>query len=181
VYPRTDAVVITLVQTGDGQRVLLGRGAAFPPRFYSCLAGFVEPGESLEEAAAREVREEAGVAVTHVTYFGSQPWPLGRGVFGQVMVAFTATAADGAATPPLAVDATELEDARWVTRAEVAGVLQRWYGEGAGAGAGAGAGGGDGDGGAVRFVLPGPFAIAHQLLKAWARGEVPPGGAAPRL
>jgi NAD+ diphosphatase len=110
-YPRVDPAVIMLVHDGaDG--VLLGRKAEWPEGRYSILAGFVEPGESLEQAVAREVAEETGVAVRDVTYLGSQPWPFPS----SLMLGFMAVADAGAAVVP---DLAELEDARWFSRAEL--------------------------------------------------------------
>ncbi len=106
-FPRTDPVVIMLVS--DGERCLLGRQAAWPRGFHSALAGFVEPGESLEEAVAREVFEETGVRVREVRYHSSQPWPFP----GSLMLGFHAEAA----TTELKVNRDELEDARWFDRA----------------------------------------------------------------
>jgi hypothetical protein len=91
-YPRTDPVVISVVISRDGNRVLLGRQPAFPPGFYSCLAGYLEAGESIEEAVRREVWEETRVRVGAVRYYASQPWPLARGAFGQVMIGCVAVA-----------------------------------------------------------------------------------------
>jgi NAD+ diphosphatase len=108
-HPRTDPVVIMLVI--DGDRALLGRQAQWPTGRYSALAGFVEPGESLEEAVAREVREEAGVQVADVRYRSSQPWPFPT----SLMLGFTARWAGGEA----AVRDDELEDVGWFTRAAI--------------------------------------------------------------
>jgi NAD+ diphosphatase len=109
-HPRTDPVVITLVHDAD-ERVLLGRQPTWPPGRYSCLAGFVEPGESLEEAVVREIGEEAGVAVSDVRYRSSQPWPFPA----SLMLGFEAAYAGGEAN----TYDHELEDVRWVTRAEL--------------------------------------------------------------
>jgi NAD+ diphosphatase len=108
-HPRTDPVVIMLVV--DGDRVLLGRQASWPPGRYSALAGFVEPGETLEAAVAREVVEESGIVVRDVRYVASQPWPFPI----SLMLGFEATYASGAITR----GDQELEDVRWFTRAEV--------------------------------------------------------------
>jgi NAD+ diphosphatase len=108
-FPRIDPAIIVLVS--DGERALLGRQASWPPRRYSTIAGFVEPGESLEDAVVREVAEETGVAVTEVRYDSSQPWPFPS----SVMLGFKARA-----RPDSEVRiGGELEDARWFTRAQV--------------------------------------------------------------
>jgi NAD+ diphosphatase len=136
-FPRVDPVVIMLAEHQG--RVLLARQPRYPPHRYSALAGFVEPGESIEEAVARELAEEAGIEASEVRYVASQPWPFP----GQLMIACTATAASDA----LRLDRNELEDAFWASRAEVAAALA-------------------GEAGA-RFLAPPPFAIAHTLLKHW--------------
>ncbi|KQM31348.1 NAD(+) diphosphatase [Sphingomonas sp. Leaf10] len=136
-FPRTDPVVIMAVEHGD--RVLLGRQPSWPPGRYSTLAGFVEVGESIEEAVAREVFEEAGVRVGAVRYVASQPWPFPS----QLMIGCIAVAGDDR----LRIDTAELEDAFWATRDEVRAALA-------------------GDSG--RFVAPPAYAIAHSLLAAWA-------------
>jgi NAD+ diphosphatase len=110
-FPRTDPAVIMLVHDG-GERCVLGRQATWPPGRFSTLAGFVEPGESCEQAVAREVREEAGIGVRDVRYVGSQPWPFPS----SLMLAYTALA-DGDAVP--AGTDRELEEVRWFTRDEV--------------------------------------------------------------
>jgi len=109
-FPRLDPAIIVLVS--DGERALLGRQAAWPAGQYSTIAGFVEPGESLEDAVAREVLEETGVAVTDASYHSSQPWPFPS----SLMVGFTARAAADAV--PRADE--ELEDVRWFSRADIA-------------------------------------------------------------
>lgn len=139
-HPRTDPVVIMLVE--DGDRVLLGRQASWPGGRYSALAGFVEPGETLEEAVAREVEEEAGVAVEDVRYRSSQPWPFP----GSVMLGFHARYASG---EPSTRDA-ELEDVRWFDREELAAVAREDQDE-------------DEDG----LHLPPPIAIARRLIEEW--------------
>jgi NAD+ diphosphatase len=108
-FPRIDPAIIVLVS--DGERALLGRQASWPARRYSTIAGFVEPGESLEDAVVREVAEETGVAVHSLRYHSSQPWPFPS----SVMLGFRASAAAGAAVRI----GGELEDARWFTRAQV--------------------------------------------------------------
>lgn len=137
-FPRVDPVVIMLAEH-DG-RVLLGRQPQYPAGRYSALAGFVEPGESFEEAVVRELREEAGIDVADVRYVASQPWPFP----GQLMIACTATASSNA----LVLDRDELEDAMWIDRAGIAAALA-------------------GDP-AAPFLAPPHFAIAHTLLRHWA-------------
>ncbi len=111
-FPRTDPAVIMLVTSGDGARVLLGHSQRFPTStMYSTLAGFVEPGESLEEAVAREVFEESGVRVADVAYHSSQPWPFPA----SIMLGFYATAL----SEDIVIDRDELTDARWFSRAEL--------------------------------------------------------------
>ncbi len=110
VFPRIDPAIIVLVS--DGDRALLGRQASWPAGRYSTIAGFVEPGESLEDAVAREVLEETGVAVRRVDYHSSQPWPFPS----SLMLGFHAEADS---RQPVRVTG-ELEDARWFTREEIA-------------------------------------------------------------
>ena len=137
-FPRVDPVAIMLVEH-DG-RLLLGRNAGFPQGTYSALAGFVEPGETIEEAVAREVLEEAGVRVGAVRYVASQPWPFPS----QLMIGCHAVAEDDA----LAIDPNELEDARWFARAEVAEAIEK----------------GEASSG---LKAPTSRAIAHYLLRWW--------------
>ncbi|HMT46965.1 MAG: hypothetical protein RL702_312 [Pseudomonadota bacterium] len=136
-FPRVDPVTIMLVEHGG--RLLLGRQPRFPPRRFSALAGFVEPGESIEEAVAREVHEEAGVRVGPVSYVASQPWPFPS----SLMIGCYAEALDD----QLTIDTTELEEADWFTREEVAAAMA-----------------GDESG---RFLAPPPHAIAHHLMHWW--------------
>ena len=138
-HPRTDPVVIMLVT--DGDRVLLGRQPTWPPGRYSALAGFVEPGESLEEAVTREVREEAGVEVGAPEYVASQPWPFPT----SLMLGFTAPYRSG---EPRRVD-EELEDVRWFDRDALARAI---------------AGRDDSP-----LGVPPPFAIARRLIEQWVR------------
>lgn len=112
-YPRTDPAVIVAVT--DGERLLLGRQASWPPRRYSTLAGFVEPGETLEQTVAREVMEESGVRVRASRYLASQPWPFPS----SLMLGFVA---DAEPDPPQADQ--ELEDVRWFSREEVGAALR---------------------------------------------------------
>ena len=136
-FPRVDPVVIMLAEHGG--RVLLGRQPRFPASRYSALAGFVEPGESLEEAVARELWEEAGVRATAVRYVASQPWPFPS----QLMIACVATVSGNEIT----LDRDELEHAIWCSEVEVRAALV-------------------GDEGAP-FLPPPPYAIAHTLLTHW--------------
>ena len=138
-FPRTDPVVIMLVT--DGDRALLGRQAVWPPGRYSALAGYVEPGESIEEAVAREVAEEAGIAVEAVTYRSSQPWPFPS----SLMLGFTAKLAGSA---DLRFDDDELEDVRWFERDELRAAALV------------------GD-----VLLPPPVAIARRLIEDWLDGR----------
>jgi NAD+ diphosphatase len=144
-HPRLDPVVIMLVV--DGGRVLLGRQRSWPAKRYSAMAGFVSQGESLEEAVAREVAEEAGVEVGHPSYFASQPWPFPS----SLMLGFTVPWVAG---EPPGKD-PELEDARWFTRevlAEAATRQDSWEGPPA-------------DG--VALLLPPRTAIARRLIEHW--------------
>jgi NAD+ diphosphatase len=134
-HPRTDPVVIMLVH--DGDRALLGRQARWPEGRYSALAGFVEPGESLEEAVAREVAEESGVEVTGISFRSSQPWPFPA----SLMIGFHARFAGGEPS----VRDEELEDVRWFTRREVAAAAN----------------------GQTDIHLPPPVAIARRLIDEW--------------
>ncbi|HUX73525.1 MAG TPA: NAD(+) diphosphatase [Steroidobacteraceae bacterium] len=109
-FPRIDPAIIVLVS--DAGRVLLGRQASWPPGRYSTIAGFVEPGESLEDAVAREVLEETGILIGRAKYYASQPWPFPA----SLMLGFTAPAVSTA----VCRNDSELEDARWFTRAEIA-------------------------------------------------------------
>ena len=104
-FPRLAPAIIVLVERGD--KLLLARSRHFMPGMYSVLAGFVEPGESLEEAVIREVKEEVGVTVKDIRYFGSQPWPFPH----SLMIGFTATYAGG----EISLDDSEIEDAGWFT------------------------------------------------------------------
>ena len=138
-FPRTDPVVIML-PVRDGQ-CLLGRQASWPPGRFSALAGFMEPGESIEEACAREIGEESGLRTTAVRYHSSQPWPFPS----NLMIGLIAEVGPGEAR----ADQSELETVRWLARAEVAKLLL--------------------DGGDI--TLPPPMAIARQLIAYWAHGE----------
>lgn len=136
-FPRVDPVVIMLAEH-EG-RLLLGRQPQYPPGRYSALAGFLEPGESIEAAVARELHEEAGIRVTDVTYVASQPWPFPS----SLMIGCHARALGG----DLTIDRTELDDARWFTREEIAAALK-----------------GEPD---AAFQPPPRFAIARTLLDHW--------------
>jgi NAD+ diphosphatase len=136
-FPRTDPVVIMLAV--DGERALLGRQSRFAPGMWSCLAGFVEPGETIEEATRREVLEEAGVRCGQVSYFRSQPWPFPM----SLMIGCHAEAV----STEIVVDRSELEDARWFDRTELAQMLTRRHPDGLG--------------------TPPPVAIAHHIIRAF--------------
>ena len=138
-FPRTDPVTIMLVEH-EG-KLLLGRQPRFPPKIYSALAGFVEPGETIEEAVAREVWEEAGVRVGNVQYLASQPWPFPS----QLMIGCTSVAESA----ELTIDKTELDDARWFTREELEDARNA------------------GPGGNETLIFPQRFAIAYHLVNWW--------------
>ena len=134
-FPRLDPAIIVLVADASGERALLGRQASWPAGRYSTIAGFVEPGESLEDAVVREVEEEAGVHVDDVRYVASQPWPFPS----SLMLGFSAVAR----THEISLRDGELEDARWFTRAQIAAghpalpppgsisarLIDSWYGQ----------------------------------------------------
>ncbi|MEU5940727.1 NAD(+) diphosphatase [Micromonospora sp. NPDC047548] len=156
VWPRTDPAMIVLVHDrvdGPEGRCLLGNNATWPrtpgERRYSCLAGYVEPGESAEAAVLREVHEEVGVAVERIAYAGSQAWPFP----GSLMLGFLAEADSG---EPVRVDQTEIAYARWFSRREIGGVL-----------AGRAVDAGDG----ARVILPPPSSIALFLIHRWLDGH----------
>ncbi len=136
-FPRTDPVVIMLAT--DGERCLLGRQARFPRGMYSALAGFLEPGETIEEAVRREILEESGVICDEVRYVASQPWPFPS----SLMIGCLARAA----THDIIVDGDELEDARWFDREEARAIFEKRHPEG--------------------LLAPTKMAIAHHLLKFW--------------
>ena len=142
-FPRVDPVTIMLVEHENA--ILLGRQPRFPAGNYSALAGFVEPGETIEEAVAHEVFEEAGVRVRDVSYVMCQPWPFPS----SLMIGCHAFADD----PAVTVDTNELEDACWFTRAQVEDAMR------------AAQAGGRGE----AFGAPPPFAVAHHLLNWWVR------------
>jgi NAD+ diphosphatase len=137
-FPRTDPVVIMLAT--DGDNCLLGRQARFGKGMYSALAGFLEPGETVEEAVRREVREESGIEIGEVTYLASQPWPFPS----SLMIGCLARAT----SREIVVDRTELEDARWFTRGEVRQMFAGTHPDG--------------------LTPPQPLAIAHHLLRFWS-------------
>lgn len=142
IFPRTDPAVIVAVESGDGEQLLLGANANWHGRMYSCFAGFVEAGESLEQTVHREIEEEAGVRLDFVDYIASQPWPYPR----SLMVGFRATASEERRARP---DGEEIIDVRWFTRDEIGSAL-------------------DGDG---PVGLPGPASIARALIQGWYEGR----------
>jgi NAD+ diphosphatase len=142
-FPRTDPVAIMLIS--DGDRCLLGqaRGRLAGSGMYSALAGFIDQGESIEEAVRREVREEAGVTVGAVSYHSSQPWPfpssLMIGCLGRAL------------TTDITIDPAEMADVAWFGRADVRAALLQEH---------------------PTLRVPGPIAIAHHLIKAWCDGGI---------
>jgi NAD+ diphosphatase len=136
-FPRTDPVVIMLVTAGND--CLLGRQKQFPTGMWSCLAGFVEAAETIEDAVRREVWEESGIRCDNVQYYMTQPWPYPS----SLMIGCTAEAL----TRDIVIDRTELEDVRWFSRAEAEQMLARQHPRG--------------------LTGPHPFAIAHHLVGRW--------------
>jgi NAD+ diphosphatase len=145
-FPRTDPVVIMLATRGD--LALLGRNRRRPGARFSCLAGFVEPGETPEEAVRREVREEAGVRCGLVRYLAAQPWPFPS----SLMMGFLAEAL----SEEITVDAEELAEARWFSRDEIREMVAR-------------AATGPDD--PAQVSVPSPIAIAHHLCRRWSSGQ----------
>jgi NAD+ diphosphatase len=141
-FPRTDPVVIMLPVAGSS--CVLGRSYRFARGMWSCLAGFIEPGETIEEAVRRETHEEAGIACGRVNYFASQPWPFPS----SLMIGCHAEAL----TREIVIDRSELDDARWFGREEVATMLLRSHPEG--------------------FSTPPAVAIAYHIIRAWVEGDV---------
>jgi NAD+ diphosphatase len=140
-FPRTDPVAIMLAVTRD--HCLLGRSPHFPPGMYSALAGFIEPGETIEQAVRREVMEESGIELGRVVYHASQPWPFPHslmiGCFGE------------AVTEDIRFDGNELEDCRWFTREETKAILAGTH--------------------EAEIRCPPPGAIAHHLIRGWAENS----------
>jgi NAD+ diphosphatase len=134
-FPRTDPVVIMLPIKGE--RCVLGRSPRFPPTMWSCLAGFCEPGETIEEAVRREVVEEVGLTCAEVKYFASQPWPFPS----SLMIGCHAVAV----SDEIVIDRSEIEDARWFDRAELKSMLLRQHPQ--------------------ELTTPPPLAIAHHIIR----------------
>jgi NAD+ diphosphatase len=141
-FPRTDPVVIMLPVAGE--RCVLGRSHRFQTGMWSCLAGFIEPGEAIEDAVRRETREEAGIVCGRVTYFASQPWPFPT----SLMIGCHAQAL----SRDIVIDRNELDDARWFDREEVAAMLLRQHPDG--------------------LSTPPTVAIAYHIIRAWVEEEV---------
>jgi len=141
-FPRTDPVAIMLPVAGD--RCVLGRSHRFPSGMWSCLAGYIEPGEAIEDAVRRETREEAGIVCGRVAYFASQPWPFPT----SLMIGAHAEAI----SHDIVIDRTELADARWFDREEVALMIVRQHPDG--------------------LTAPAPVAIAYHIIRAWVEDGV---------
>jgi NAD+ diphosphatase len=140
VFPRTDPVAIMLTIDEARDRCLLGRSPHFPPGMYSCLAGFIEPGETMEDAVRRETMEESGIKVGRVRYHASQPWPMPH----SLMIGVYAEAQ----SLDITRDTAELEDCRWFDRSETEAMLASSLGE-------------------ADASAPPPGAIAHRLMRDW--------------
>jgi NAD+ diphosphatase len=141
-FPRVDPAMIVLV-TDPTDRCLLARNAAWPAQRVSILAGFVEAGESAEQAVAREVHEETGITVTEISYLGSQPWPMPQ----SLMLGFRALAA---APAEIKVDDDEIVEANWYSRSDLLDAVT----EG-------------------RLLLPPPVSIAHRIIESWYGSQLP--------
>ncbi len=141
-FPRTDPVVIMLAI--DGEECLLGRSPRFIPNMWSCLAGFMEPGEAIEDAVRRETLEEAGITTGRVRYLASQPWPFPA----SLMIGCYAEAT----SREIVVDTEELEGARWFSKDELGRMLMRRHEEG--------------------LTTPPPVAIAHHIIRSFVEGEI---------
>jgi NAD+ diphosphatase len=141
-FPRTDPVVIMLPVAGE--RCVLGRSHRFAANMWSCLAGFIEPGEAIEDAVRRETREEAGIICGRVAYFATQPWPFPT----SLMIGCHAEAL----SHDIVIDKTELDDARWFSREDVALMLLRRHPD--------------------RLTTPPTVAIAYHIIRAWVEEEV---------
>jgi NAD+ diphosphatase len=140
-FPRVDPVVIMLAT--EGEACLVGRGKQFPPGMFSALAGFIEPGETIEEAVRRELMEEAWLKVGEVTYYATQPWPFPS----SLMIGCFAKAQSRDAKP----DENELAEVRWLERRVARALIEGKQIEG--------------------IRVPPPIAIAHHLIRTWALGE----------
>ena len=138
-FPRTDPVVIMLITRGD--KCLMGRQPRFAEKMYSCLAGFLEPGETIEDAVRRETFEEAGIRVGEIRYLASQPWPFPS----NIMIGCIGEAL----SEEITFDREELEDARWFTKDDVRRMLEGTHDD---------------------FAAPSPIAIANHLLREWIKG-----------
>lgn len=140
-FPRTDPVAIMLAVTPE--KCLLGRSPRFPPTMYSCLAGFIEHGETIENAVRREILEESGIRIGRVVYHASQPWPfpysLMIGCYGEAL------------NDDIVPDTAELDDCRWFSRAEARQIVAGTHPDG--------------------VTMPPRMAIAHHLIKAWAESD----------
>lgn len=140
-FPRTDPVVIMLAVRGD--RGLLGRSGRFAATMWSCLAGFIEPGESMEDAVRREIHEEAGIACGRVQYLYSQPWPFPMSLMNGCLAE--------ALGDHITMDQNELVDCRWFSKDECAAMLMRKHPEG--------------------LTCPPPVAIAHHIIRTWVESD----------
>jgi NAD+ diphosphatase len=154
-YPRIDPVAIACVISADGQRCLLGNMRKHPNFFYSCLSGFIEPCESVQETVRREVEEESGVTVKDVYLVESQPWPLGKGGGCEIMIGCVATVTPGCET--VKIGDADVNDVAWFSKEEARAMLDNHvYGA---------------ENDPKNMALPGPYAIAYHLVADFVEGK----------
>lgn len=146
-YPRTDPVVISLIMSPDKERVLLQRVKAYMPKMYTCISGFIDQGETVEDALRREAKEEVDMELSSIQLMQSQSWPVGRAGSCELMIGCHAVSA----SDHFKVNLDELDDARWFSKEDVVAMMSQTHPDG--------------------LFVPGKFAIAHHLIRSWACGS----------